>query len=241
MDDNYRETMVKSLIITYWNRKNVSKSVGLYDCLKQTHNKFKLKFKDKPAFNRFYKERINFIAQLPSVNVHLKNKAKSEQNDFRLNSTSDKVNDFWEEIERIDKENKVRKEYRSSIDQHLREEKKYLSTVHLKELQEDDAINEVYDAEEENVSTGYKSDEDDDLDMAENINNCSETNRENSDDNKDFGDSVIPVYADTFAERLECQPTLGRTRRWILPSGTDVSEVLEEYVKTVPGCQKCLK
>ncbi|CAB4438274.1 unnamed protein product [Rhizophagus irregularis] len=183
MDDNYRETMVKSLIITYWNRKTISKS---------------------------------------------------------LNSTSDKVKEFWKEIERIERDINVRREYRFSIDQHLREEKKHLSTIHLKELQEDDAISKNYDAEEENVSIEHYSDTDDDLDMAEINNNCSETNRKNSDDIEDFGDSVIPVNADTFIERLECQPSLGHTRRWILPSGTDVSEILEEYVKTVPENQKCL-
>ncbi|CAI2184848.1 9341_t:CDS:10 [Funneliformis geosporum] len=110
---------------------------------------------------------------------------------------------------------------------------------HLQELHEDDATNEGDYIDEENISIELNSDADNDLDMVENNNNYSESNRKISDD-KDFDDSMTPDYADTFVERFECQPSLGHIRRWILPSGTDVSEILEEYVKTIPETQKCL-
>ena len=120
------------------------------------------------------------------------------------------------------------------------EEKKHLSIIHLKKLQEDDAIKN-YDAEKKNVSIEHNSDTDYNLDMVEINNNCSETNQKNSNDIKDFGDSMIPVNANTFIERLECQSSLEHTRCWILPSEMNVSEILEEYMKMVPENQKCLK
>ncbi|RIA80737.1 hypothetical protein C1645_838154 [Glomus cerebriforme] len=96
---------------------------------------------------------------------------------------------------------KDKKEYRSLLDQHLREEKKYLSSLHLREIQDNDIDATIV--------------------LEQNIN---------------LHDDTIEV-ADTFVDRYENKYN---TRCWTLSSGTDVSEILAKYIKTVPEEQKCL-
>ena len=43
-----------------------------------------------------------------------------------------------------------------------------------------------------------------------------------------------------FIERHE-PDTIGRTKRWILSSGTDVGQVLSSYRCLIPESQKCVK
>ena len=43
-----------------------------------------------------------------------------------------------------------------------------------------------------------------------------------------------------FIERHE-PDTIGRTKRWILSSGTDVGQVLTSYRYLIPESQKCVK
>ncbi|CAG8496091.1 13481_t:CDS:2 [Funneliformis caledonium] len=43
-----------------------------------------------------------------------------------------------------------------------------------------------------------------------------------------------------FVERHEPE-TIGRTKRWILSSGTDVGQVLTSYLYLIPESQKCVK
>ena len=47
--------------------------------------------------------------------------------------------------------------------------------------------------------------------------------------------------ADSFVERFENHDATTHTKYWILSSGTNIQEVLADYVKTIPEAQKCAK
>ncbi|KAG9307747.1 hypothetical protein G9A89_023312 [Geosiphon pyriformis] len=71
-------------------------------------------------------------------------------------------------------------------------------------------------------------DEVDDFDNKDGCNNVS--NEENADSR----------FCCPFVERVESQPVVTHQRSWILRSGTNVGDVLAEYVKTIPEAQKYL-
>ncbi|RUS19603.1 hypothetical protein BC937DRAFT_87215 [Endogone sp. FLAS-F59071] len=64
---------------------------------------------------------------------------------------------------------------------------------------------------------------------------CAASAEENRDTSMKMGNEAD--YA--FVERLEHQDTSSHTKYWILSSGTNVQEVLANYVETIPESQKC--
>ncbi|RUP51807.1 hypothetical protein BC936DRAFT_145650 [Jimgerdemannia flammicorona] len=64
---------------------------------------------------------------------------------------------------------------------------------------------------------------------------CAASAEENRDSSMKMGNEAD--YA--FVERLEHQDTSSHTKYWILSSGTNVQEVLANYVETIPETQKC--
>ncbi|RUS34037.1 hypothetical protein BC938DRAFT_482707 [Jimgerdemannia flammicorona] len=64
---------------------------------------------------------------------------------------------------------------------------------------------------------------------------CAASAEENRDTSMKMGNKAD--YA--FVERLEHQDTSSHTKYWILSSGTNVQEVLANYVETIPESQKC--
>ena len=81
-----------------------------------------------------------------------------------------------------------------------------------------------------------------------------DVNEDESDDEYDGNEDCTDLYeencgvsmtekgqADLFVERFENHNSTTHTKYWILSSGTNVQEVLADYVKTIPEAQKCAK
>lgn len=128
---------------------------------------------------------------------------------------------FWE--------SKQGESYRITLDGHTRKEKMYLSTLHLTQLQEEDA-NEI--AEEKDETTDEYARIENEVFDAE--------NNEGGDDSTTYNQPLVPNEDIQFVERDE-PDVIDRTRRWILSSGTDVGQILSEYRQKIPESQKCIE
>ena len=115
-------------------------------------------------------------------------------------------------------ENKKEESYRQTLDGHTRREKMYLSSTHLVQLQTEDA-----------------NDEKDDFYFEDN-----ENNRDSAMSTTSMIDDFVPNEDSKFVERHEPE-NVGRTKRWILSSGTDVGQILADYRCKIPESQKCLE
>lgn len=134
----------------------------------------------------------------------------------------------------------------------MRREKKYLSSLHLAQLQdeednekkehetnknEDDKDDEDKDGEDDKNYEDDKDDEDD----KDNV------DKDEDDKNKDSGslttmnDNIfIPNEIFKFVKRYESD-TISQTKCWILSSGTDVGQVLTTYRYLILESEKCVK
>ncbi|RUS32080.1 hypothetical protein BC938DRAFT_476337 [Jimgerdemannia flammicorona] len=229
----YRKAVMEAALVTYWDRKTATKKVGLYDCLKQLDSKLELTPEDKQPLYMMYKRHTALLATIISVSPHLQNKAKNEHDNFKTNSASPTVQQFWAAKEKGAQWKQCVDEYKFTIDRHVRREKTYLSSQHLRQLKDEDAS---------------KDDGDDDAGSDDNGDNVTEGKGEEFEDNEDSimaTSNEAPDHASEldnnteFVERNEPE-NLGRTKRWILSSGTDVGQVLTTYRCNIPELQMCL-
>ncbi|CAH1765986.1 12953_t:CDS:2, partial [Entrophospora sp. SA101] len=200
--NSYRKKLIESLIINYWNRKTISKNIGFYNCLQQIGTKINLTSDDKQEVHRLYYSILSTLSEESSISQPVRKKMEAEKKDFMKTIKSLEVTKFWE--------SKQGESYRITLDGHTRKEKMYLSSLHLTQLQEEDA-NEV--AEEKDETTDeYACIENEALDVE---------NNEGDDDSTTHNQALVPNEDIQYVERDE-PDAIYRTRRWILSSGTDV-------------------
>ncbi len=145
--------------------------------------------------------------------------------------------------------------YRKTLDGHTRKEKEYLSSLHLGELQnEDDNNKKEFGAKnDEDEDDKDKDGEDDNDDDEEEDNKDDEEEDDKYEDDKDGDggssvtmdgkaliDVLVPDEDSKIVERNE-PDAIGRTKRWILSSETDVGQVLTTYRYQIPESQKCIE
>ncbi|CAJ0755212.1 5936_t:CDS:2 [Entrophospora sp. SA101] len=218
--NSYRKKLIESLIINYWNRKTISKNIGFYNCLQQIGTKINLTSDDKQEVHRLYYSILSTLSEESSISQPVRKKMEAEKKDFMKTIKSLEVTKFWE--------SKQGESYRITLDGHTRKEKMYLSSLHLTQLQEEDA-NEV--AEEKDETTDeYACIENEALDVE---------NNEGDDDSTTHNQALVPNEDIQYVERDE-PDAIYRTRRWILSSGTDVGQILSEYRQKIPESQKCI-
>jgi hypothetical protein len=105
-----------------------------------------------------------------------------------------------------------------------------LSSRHLVELQNDD---------NNKKESSAKNDEDEDEDDEDEYSKDEADKDEDGGPSVTMGDKDFLVPSETV-ERHE-PDTIGRTKRWILSSGTDVGQVLTTYSHKIPESQKCIE
>ncbi len=120
--------------------------------------------------------------------------------------------------------------YRKTLDGHTRKEKEYLSSLHLGELQNEDDNNKK--------EFGAKNDEDED--DKDGDNEDGDGGSSVTMDGKALIDVLVPDEDSKIVERNE-PDAIGRTKRWILSSETDVGQVLTTYRYQIPESQKCIE
>ena len=81
---DYRKELIKAGVVNYWNRKSVSKNIGLCNCLRQIDNKLDLKLEEKPQVHAIYFNYISSLSQEQSINQQLRNKAQAEHRNFAV-------------------------------------------------------------------------------------------------------------------------------------------------------------
>ncbi|CAG8589817.1 23003_t:CDS:2 [Cetraspora pellucida] len=234
MSSEYRRELIKAGIVNYWNRKSLSKNVGLFNCLRQIDTKLDLKLDEKREVHAAYFNHLFNLSKEESINKMLRNKAI-------VNSSE--ITRFWE--------SKKEKTYRKTLDEHTRREKEYLSSLHLAQLQDEDNKKERETDKDEVDKDDVDKDEDDkddvdkdDVDKDEN--DKDDVDKDEDDKDKDGGslatmngDIFVPDEGFKFVERHE-PDTISRTKRWILSSGTDVGQVLDAYRCLIPESEKCV-
>ncbi|RHZ78968.1 hypothetical protein Glove_153g12 [Diversispora epigaea] len=203
----YRKKVIESLIINYWNRKSISKNTGFYNCLQQINTKTNLTSDDKQDVNRIYYNLISVLSKESSISQPVRKKMEAEEKDFGKITKSLEMTRFWE--------SKQGESYRKVLDGHTRKEKTYLSSLHLTQLQDEDA------------------------DETADENACVENEVFDVESNEDNDDSNQSNEEIQFVERDE-PDAIHRTRRWMLSSGTDVGQILSEYRQKIPEAQKCI-
>ncbi|CAG8567708.1 6956_t:CDS:2 [Scutellospora calospora] len=264
MTSDYRKKLIKAGVVNYWNRKLVSKNIGLYNCLRQIDNKLVLKLEERPLVHAIYFHYVSSLSQEQSINQQLRNKVQVECRDFATIANSSEVTGFWE--------NKKERFYRQTLDDHTRKEKLYLSSTHLAQLQ-DEVVNEEKDEfyTEDNEYYGdstmsttstqasidvsmptTSTQASTDVSMPTTSTQASTdvsmptTSTQASIDvsmptisTQELIDVSIPNEDSKFVERNEPE-SVGRIKHWTLSSGTDVGQVLADYRCKIPESQKCL-
>ncbi|CAI2174987.1 5896_t:CDS:2 [Funneliformis geosporum] len=231
----YRQTILKTAIVNYWNRKTVFKSTGLYEFLKQIDVKLSLQPGDKRYLHSTYANHVLFLTKLATLNIHVRNKAKAEFDNFKVNSTSPEVIDFWNKVQEKDQRIQA---YKTNIDQDTLNEKSYLSSLHIKRLQdgcENDVLESSDSAEESYDTNGVEK-----MIPAESHDVAEDLTTDESAELFASDAEIHDLNEDLYIEKVESQETFGHIKQWILSSGTDVAVVLREYAQNIPDTQKNL-
>lgn len=78
MSSEYRRELIKAGVVNYWNRKSVSKNVGLFNCLRQIDAKLDLKQNEKRDVHATYFNHLSNLSKEESLCQTLRNKILAE-------------------------------------------------------------------------------------------------------------------------------------------------------------------
>ncbi|RUS14955.1 hypothetical protein BC937DRAFT_93102 [Endogone sp. FLAS-F59071] len=153
---------------------------------------------------------------------------KKSKDDARLRNVKNDVESIQRDWEIWLGEKKMISVHRSIHDTNVNIQNKFNSGVNSWGDQTENVNEKKSGNNESDEESDDESDEESDEGNGQNDaeKECAELSEDNHPDN-------------TFVERLEAQNPSVHTRRWILPSGTDIGKVLTDYVQKIPDSQKC--